>query len=78
VGRAGRTTGTTASELAVVPVVPEQIRRADPLPDGPVRTLQSLATLEAIAAGTLVVAADAMALPHLVHQGCNGWALHPR
>ncbi len=39
--------------------------------------LQSLATLEAMAAGTPVVAADAVALPHLVHPGRNGWLYTP-
>ncbi|GAB2506078.1 Alpha-monoglucosyldiacylglycerol synthase [Corynebacterium atrinae] len=39
--------------------------------------LQSLATLEAMAAGTPVVAADAMALPHLVHHGDNGFLYAP-
>ena len=39
--------------------------------------LQSLATLEAMAAGTPVVAADAMALPHLVRPGRNGWLYRP-
>ncbi|MEC3980564.1 glycosyltransferase [Amycolatopsis sp. H20-H5] len=34
--------------------------------------LQSLATLEAMAAGRPIVAADAMALPHLVDPGVNG------
>lgn len=34
--------------------------------------LQSLATLEAMASGLPVVAADAMALPHLVRPGVNG------
>jgi glycosyltransferase involved in cell wall biosynthesis len=38
--------------------------------------LQSLATMEAMAAGKPVVAADAMALPHLVHPGHNG-GLYP-
>ncbi|MGI9001369.1 MAG: glycosyltransferase [Pseudonocardia sp.] len=42
-----------------------------------VAELQSLATLEAMAAGTPVIAADAMALPHLVHPGCNGWLYTP-
>jgi len=37
-----------------------------------VAELQSLATLEAMAAGTPVIAADAMALPHLVRPGRNG------
>lgn len=39
--------------------------------------LQSLATLEAMSAGTPVVAADAMALPHLVHPGRNGHLYPP-
>ncbi|KAA2254422.1 glycosyltransferase family 4 protein [Solihabitans fulvus] len=39
--------------------------------------LQSLATMEAMAAGKPVVAADAMALPHLVRPGRNGWLYQP-
>src|SRR5205085_2084778 len=39
--------------------------------------LQSLATLEAMASHTPVLAADAMALPHLVRQGRNGWLFTP-
>lgn len=39
--------------------------------------LQSLATLEAMATGTPVIAADAMALPHLVHHGQNGYLYAP-
>jgi glycosyltransferase involved in cell wall biosynthesis len=39
--------------------------------------LQSLATMEAMAAGLPVVAADAMALPHLVHPGVNGFLYTP-
>jgi phosphatidylinositol alpha 1,6-mannosyltransferase len=39
--------------------------------------LQSIATLEAMAAGTPVLAADAMALPHLVRPGRNGWLFTP-
>ncbi|MFC4949796.1 glycosyltransferase [Pseudonocardia sp. GCM10023141] len=39
--------------------------------------LQSLASLEAMAAGTPLIAADAMALPHLVRQGRNGWLYKP-
>ncbi|PRX96303.1 glycosyltransferase [Allonocardiopsis opalescens] len=39
--------------------------------------LQSLATMEAMAAGLPVVAADAVALPHLVRPGRNGWLYEP-
>jgi len=39
--------------------------------------LQSIATLEAMAAGKPVVAADAMALPHLVRPGENGYLYTP-
>ena len=39
--------------------------------------LQSLVTLEAIASGAPVVAADAVALPHLVHHGRNGFRYDP-
>ncbi len=35
--------------------------------------LQSIATLEAMSSGLPIVAADAMALPHLVHEGENGY-----
>lgn len=42
-----------------------------------VAELQSLVTLESMAAGKPVVAADAMALPHLVHPGHNGWLYTP-
>jgi phosphatidylinositol alpha 1,6-mannosyltransferase len=40
--------------------------------------LQSLATLEAMSAGKPIVAADAMALPHLVTPGHNGYLYTPR
>ena len=39
--------------------------------------LQSIATMEAMASGLPVVAADAMALPHLVHPGENGYLYEP-
>lgn len=39
--------------------------------------LQSIATMEALASGLPVVAADAMALPHLVHPEENGYLYQP-
>ncbi|TXK17814.1 glycosyltransferase family 4 protein [Homoserinibacter sp. GY 40078] len=39
--------------------------------------LQSIATMEALASGLPVVAADAMALPHLVRPGENGYLYQP-
>lgn len=38
---------------------------------------QSIATMEAMAAGKPVVAADAVALPDLVHHGWNGYTFAP-
>ncbi|WP_328796472.1 glycosyltransferase [Halosaccharopolyspora lacisalsi] len=43
-----------------------------------VAELQSLATMEAMSARTPVVLANAMALPHLVKPGHNGWLYPPR
>lgn len=40
--------------------------------------LQSIATMEAMASGLPIVAANAMALPHLVHDGKNGFLYEPR
>lgn len=42
-----------------------------------VAELQSLATMEAMAAAKPVIAADAVALPHLVRSGENGWLYPP-
>ena len=39
--------------------------------------LQSIATMEAMASGLPIVAANAMALPHLVHDGENGYLFEP-
>src|SRR5699024_9030056 len=41
-----------------------------------VAELQSIATMEAMASGLPIVAANAMALPHLVHDG-NGFLFEP-
>ncbi len=42
-----------------------------------VQELQSMATLEAMASGRPIIAANAMALPHLVHEGENGFLFKP-
>jgi hypothetical protein len=42
-----------------------------------IQELQSMATLEAMAAGRPIIAADALALPHLVHDGENGFLFKP-
>ena len=39
--------------------------------------LQSIATMEAMASGLPIIAADAVALPHLVHDGENGFLFRP-
>jgi len=39
--------------------------------------LQSIATLEAMSSGLPIIAADAMALPHLVREGVNGYLFTP-
>lgn len=52
-------------------------RRCDVFCMPGIAELQSLVTMEAMAAGQPVVAADAMALPHLVRHGHNGWLYPP-
>jgi glycosyltransferase involved in cell wall biosynthesis len=42
-----------------------------------IQELQSMATLEAMAAGRVIVAAEAMALPYLVESGVNGYLFQP-
>ncbi|MGH8882097.1 MAG: glycosyltransferase, partial [Stackebrandtia sp.] len=39
--------------------------------------LQSIVTLEAMASGLPVIGADAVALPHLIHNGQNGYLFNP-
>lgn len=55
----------------------EAFGRADIFVMPGVAELQSIATMEAMAAGTPIVAADAMALPHLVKPGRNGFLFTP-
>jgi len=57
--------------------LPALYRGADVFVMPGVAELQSLATLEAMACGLPVIAADAMALPHLVHPGINGYLYPP-
>lgn len=52
-------------------------RRASVFAMPSIAELQSIATLEAMASALPVVAADAMALPHLVHDGVNGYLFEP-
>ncbi|WP_083678509.1 glycosyltransferase [Nocardiopsis sp. CNR-923] len=57
--------------------LPDVYRCADVFTIASIAELQSIATLEAMASGLPVVAADAMALPHLVEVGCNGYLFPP-
>lgn len=52
-------------------------RRASVFVISSVAELQSIATLEAMASGLPVIAANAVALPHLVHDGENGYLFEP-
>jgi glycosyltransferase involved in cell wall biosynthesis len=55
----------------------EEYARADVFCMPGVAELQSIAMLEAMASGLPVIAADAYALPHLVHPGVNGELYRP-
>lgn len=57
--------------------LPGLYRAADLFAIAGVAELQSIVTLEAMASGLPVVAADAVALPHLVHNGHNGFLFTP-
>lgn len=62
-------------------VTDEELRaayhRATVLAMPSIAELQSIVTMEAMASGLPVVAANAMALPHLVHDGQNGYLFEP-
>lgn len=62
-------------------VTDEQLRaaytRATVLAMPSIAELQSIVTMEAMASALPVVAANAMALPHLVHDGVNGYLFTP-
>ena len=77
-----------ADELGILPRVkflghvteeelPRAYERATVFAMPSIAELQSIATMEAMASGRPVVAADAMALPHLVHDGDNGYLFAP-
>ncbi|WP_460522446.1 glycosyltransferase [Humibacter antri] len=55
----------------------EAYTRATVLAMPSIAELQSIVTMEAMASALPVVAADAMALPHLVHDGQNGYLFRP-
>jgi glycosyltransferase involved in cell wall biosynthesis len=71
--------GDHVTFLGFVPdeMLPDAYAAADVFAMPGVAELQSIATLEAMAAGLPVVAADAMALPHLVRPGENGRLYRP-
>lgn len=55
----------------------DRLRSAEVFAMPSIAELQSIATMEAMATGLPVVAADAVALPHLVTDGVNGWLFRP-
>jgi glycosyltransferase involved in cell wall biosynthesis len=55
----------------------EALTRATVFAMPSIAELQSIATMEAMASALPIVAADAMALPHLVHDGENGYLFEP-
>lgn len=57
--------------------LPKAYERATVFAMPSIAELQSIATMEAMASGRPVIAADAMALPHLVHDGDNGYLFPP-
>lgn len=80
--------GELALELGIAPRVrflghiseeelPLAYERATVFAMPSIAELQSIATMEAMASGRPVVAANAMALPHLVHDGDNGYLFEP-
>ncbi|SDL75505.1 glycosyltransferase [Microbacterium azadirachtae] len=73
-GLGGRVTfhgRTTDAELRAL------LSRASLFVIASIAELQSIATMEAMASALPIVAADAVALPHLVHDGENGYLFEP-
>lgn len=54
-----------------------ELTRASVFVIASIAELQSIATMEAMASGLPIIAANAMALPHLVHEGENGYLFQP-
>jgi len=75
------TLGITSSVTFTGYVTDEELRsaysRATVFAMPSIAELQSIATMEAMASGLPIVAADAMALPHLVHDDQNGYLFRP-
>lgn len=59
------------------PYLKQQLTRATVFAMPSRAELQSIATMEAMASGLPVIGANAMALPHLVHDGENGFLYEP-
>ena len=57
--------------------LPKAYERATVFVMPSIAELQSIATMEAMASGRPVVGANAMALPHLIHDGDNGYLFEP-
>ena len=57
--------------------LPRAYERASVFAMPSIAELQSIATMEAMASGRPVIGADAMALPHLIHSGDNGYLYQP-
>ena len=58
-------------------LLPDVYSAAEIYVNAGIAELQSISTLEAMASGKPVLAADAMALPHLVRDGVNGYTFAP-
>lgn len=59
------------------PYLKQQLTRASVFAIPSRAELQSIATMEAMASGLPVIGANAMALPHLIHDGENGFLFEP-
>jgi glycosyltransferase involved in cell wall biosynthesis len=76
-GQLGIAEKVTFAGLVSDEALKQAYTRADVLAMPSTAELQSIVTMEAMSSGLPVVAADAMALPHLVHDGENGYLFRP-